>query len=561
MTPGEFIESFDMVAEAPGGIERLRELVLQLAVRGRLVPQDEGEELASELLRRAKTAKIQEMIERKIRRDSVPELSGSAGEASSPNHWAWTNLHDFALVLGGKRLPAGASFSTEKTDNIYIRVTDMKDGSISTEDLRYISDDVQARIAKYTIDREDLYITIAGTIGDVGEVPEHFHGQNLTENAAKIVFREVDKKFLLLVLRSGDVKEQFQKKMKQMAQPKLALKRISGARVPIPPLNEQHRIVAKVNELMGLIDRLATTRRSREDCRTAARDSALAALRNASTSEDVETTWTRIAERMDDLFTAPADLVPLREAVLQLAVQGQLVPQELTDESASVLLDRIAKYKTRRDKRIKTRKALPTIQDDMLPFEIPVSWEWTHLGEITSYGATEKAESGEVSEETWVLELEDIEKVSSRLLNRVRYGVRPFKSTKNRFYKGDILYGKLRPYLDKVVLADEGGVCSSEIMPVRGFVGLAPQFIRLVLKAPYFVQYANSSTHGMNLPRLGTDKARQALFPLPPEAEQYRIVAKVDELMELIDRLERHLVAKERIQGELAVAWARTRRN
>ena len=556
MTPGEFIEVFDTVAEAPGGIERLRELVLQLAVRGKLVPQDEGDEPASELLRRAKTAKIQEMIGRKIRRDSAPELSESAGEASSPNHWAWTHLHDFALVLGGKRLPAGASFSTENTGNIYIRVTDMKNGSISPEDLRYISDDVQARIAKYTIDREDLYITIAGTIGDVGDVPEHFHGQNLTENAAKIVFREVDKRFLLLVLRSGDVKEQFQEKMKQMAQPKLALKRISGARVPIPPLAEQQRIVAKVDELMGLLDRLEVVRRSREAVRTAGRDSALVALHNAATSEEVGTAWARIAERMDDLFTTPADLAPLREAVLQLAVRGRLVPQDADDESSSELLKRIAAEKAPRDKRIKARKALPTIQDDMLPFEIPVSWKWTQLGEITSYGITEKAESSEVSEETWVLELQDIEKVSSRLLNRVRYGVRPFKSTKNRFYKGDILYGKLRPYLDKVVLADEDGVCSSEIMPIRAFVGLAPQFIRLVLKSPYFVQYANSSTHGMNLPRLGTDKARQALFPLPPEAEQHRIVAKVNELMELIDRLERHLVAKEGTQEELAVAWA-----
>ena len=528
--------------------------MLQLAVRGQLVPQDLGEGPASELLSRAKTAKIRKMIERKIRRDSEPELSESAGEARSPTHWVWTHLYDFALVLGGKRLPAGASFSTEKTGNIYIRVTDMKDRSISTKDLRYISDDVRDRIAKYTIDREDLYITIAGTIGDVGEVPEHFHGQNLTENAAKIVFREVDKKFLLLVLRSGDVKEQFQEKMKQMAQPKLALKRISGARVPIPPFAEQHRIVAKVDELMGLMDRLEAARRSRESVRTAGRDSALSALRNAATPEEVGTAWTRIAERMDDLFTAPADLAPLREAVLQLAVQGRLVPQELTDEPASVLLDRIAKEETRRDKRIKTRKALPTIQDDMLPFEIPVSWEWTYLGEITSYGATGKAEPGEVSEETWVLELEDIEKVSSRLLNRVRYGVRPFKSTKNRFYKGDILYGKLRPYLDKVIIADEGGVCSSEIMPIRGFVGLDPQLIRLVLKSPYFVQYANSSTHGMNLPRLGTDKARQALFPLPPETEQHRIVAKVDELMGLIDRLEQHLVAKEGTQGNFVVA-------
>ena len=382
MTPGEFIEAFDTVAEAPGGIERLRELVLQLAVRGKLVPQNLGDEPASELLRRAKTAKIQEMIERKIRRDSAPELSESAGEASSPTHWVWTHLYDFALVLGGKRLPAGASFSTEKTGNIYIRVTDMKDGSISTEDLRYISDDVQARIAKYTIDREDLYITIAGTIGDVGEVPEHFHGQNLTENAAKIVFREVDKKFLLLVLRSGDVKEQFQKKMKQMAQPKLALKRISGARVPLPPLAEQHRIVAKVDELMGLIDRLEAAKHSRETVRIAGRDAAIAELRNAATAEEVETAWTRIAERMDDLFTAPADLVPLREAVLQLAVRGRLMPQDEGDGEGEDLLFLLkkARIKCKIARRIRKQKDDYTFSDRYV--DTPKNWTWARLYEI-----------------------------------------------------------------------------------------------------------------------------------------------------------------------------------
>ncbi len=240
----------------------------------------------------------------------------------------------------------------------------------------------------------------------------------------------------------------------------------------------------------------------------------------------------------DVIAEAPGGVERLRALVLQLAVRGRLVPQDAGDESASVLLERIADEKARRSHQIRTRKPLPTIKDAEFPFGIPVSWEWTHLGEITSYGTTKKAEPSEVSKETWVLELEDIEKVSSRLLNRVRYGMRPFKSAKNRFYKGDVLYGKLRPYLDKVIIANEDGVCTSEIMPIRGFVGLTPQFIRLVLKSPYFVQYANSSTHGMNLPRLGTDKARQALFPLPPEAEQHRIVAKVDELMGLIDRLE-----------------------
>ena len=240
----------------PDQIKALRQTILNLAVRGKLVQQDTNDEPASELLKRAMITKGHATIERKIRKSSAPELSESAGENGSPIHWVWAYLHDFALVLGGKRLPSDASFSPEKTGNIYIRVTDMKDGSILAEDLQYISDDVRARIAKYTIDREDLYITIAGTIGEVGEVPDLFHGQNLTENAAKIVFREVERKFLLLVLRSEDVQEQFQEKTKQMAQPKLALKRISGARIPIPPLAEQRRIVAKVDKLMALCDRL-----------------------------------------------------------------------------------------------------------------------------------------------------------------------------------------------------------------------------------------------------------------------------------------------------------------
>ena len=244
------------ITTRPDQIKALRQTILNLAVRGKLVLQDLNDEPASELLKRAKTTKSQAMIERKIRKSSEPELSESAGEDRSPIHWVWAHLHDFALVLGGKRLPSDASFSAEKTGNIYIRVTDMKNGSISAEELQYISDDVRARIAKYTIDREDLYITIAGTIGEVGEVPDLFHGQNLTENAAKIVFREVERKFLLLVLRSEDVQEQFQEKTKQMAQPKLALKRISGARIPIPPLAEQRRTVSKVDELMALCDRL-----------------------------------------------------------------------------------------------------------------------------------------------------------------------------------------------------------------------------------------------------------------------------------------------------------------
>ena len=545
MTPGEFIETFDMVAEAPGGIERLRELVLQLAVRGRLVPQDGGESPISILERNAKEKRCL-VDQRKIGKPkSLPRLSSDEVPFNVPETWKWIRLGDVALVVMGNS-PPGSSYNEQGLGVPLINgPVEFSAGAFGLTICR-----------KYTTKPNqmcmtgDMLICVRGAT--TGRTNIAAFDACIGRGVALVRAWEAQQYVNLYLWYVG---KELLAAGKGTTFPSISYADLAGKPLPLPPLAEQHRIVAKVDELMGLIDRLESARRSRENCRTAGRDSALAALRNAATAEEVGIAWTRIAERMDDLFIAPADLTPLREAVLQLAVRGRLVSQELTDEPASVLLNRIAKEKTRRDKRIKTRKALPTIRDDMLPFEIPVSWEWTHLGEITSYGMTGKAEPSEVSEETWVLELEDIEKVSSRLLNRVRYGVRPFKSTKNRFYKGDILYGKLRPYLDKVVLADEDGVCSSEIMPIRGFVGLAPQFIRLVLKSPYFVQYANSSTHGMNLPRLGTDRARQALFPLPPEAEQHRIVAKVDELMGLIDRLEQHLGAKEGIQGELAVAW------
>lgn len=250
------LQSLPTLTTRPDQIKTLRQTILNLAVRGKLVEQDPTDEPAANLLERAIAAKQSIRAERRIGRSEYPEFSESACEPSLPGHWVSAYLADFGLVLGGKRLPAGASFSAEPTDHIYIRVTDMKNGTILSDGLKYIAPEVQKHIEKYTIDRDDIYITIAGTIGDVGNVPENLHGHNLTENAAKIVFREIDREFLILVLRSQDVQDQFTEKTKQMAQPKLALKRILGARLPLPPLAEQYRIVAKVDALMALCDQL-----------------------------------------------------------------------------------------------------------------------------------------------------------------------------------------------------------------------------------------------------------------------------------------------------------------
>ncbi len=238
---------------------------------------------------------------------------------------------------------------------------------------------------------------------------------------------------------------------------------------------------------------------------------------------------------------SPYGIKKLKGLILELAVRGKLVPQDPNDEPASVLLEKIAKEKARlvKEGKIKKQKSLPEIGESEKPFELPVGWKWSRLGDVTNYGISEKVELDDVDENTWILELADIEKETSRLLQKVRFADREFRSSKSRFSEGDVIYGKLRPYLDKVIVADESGVCTTEMIPLRGYNNIIPQYLRLVMKSPYFIRYANESTHGMNLPRMGTDKARMALFPMVSESEQHRIVAKVDELMALCDQLER----------------------
>ena len=236
----------------------------------------------------------------------------------------------------------------------------------------------------------------------------------------------------------------------------------------------------------------------------------------------------------------------LRELILELAVRGKLVPQDPDDEPAGELLKHIQveKAKLVAVGKIKKDKPLPPITDEEKPFELPQGWEWVRLGEITNFGITEKLDF--IPDETWVLDLEDIEKDTSRLLQKYKFSERNSLSAKNSFQTGDVLYGKLRPYLNKVIVADEAGVCTTEILPFRCFGPFSSNYFKFALRSPYFISYVNARSYGMKMPRLGTEDGRKAYFPLPSLAEQHRIVTKVDELMALCDQLEtQHINAAE----------------
>ena len=251
--------------------ERLKKSILQEAVQGKLVPQDPNDEPAAVLLERIRAEKQKLIAEGKIKKDKhesvifrrdnshYEKLDGIERCIDDeipfdiPNNWVWTRLRSIASVLGGKRIPAGRHLTTENTGYVYIRVSDMKNGWVSTENLQYVPEDIFPSISKYIINAEDIFITVAGTIGRVGKIPPEIDGANLTENADRLVFSILDQDWLILELQSSLVQAQIIEATTKVGQPKLAIARIENLLIALPPLTEQRRIVEKQRELFNKI--------------------------------------------------------------------------------------------------------------------------------------------------------------------------------------------------------------------------------------------------------------------------------------------------------------------
>src|SRR5688572_20059432 len=199
----------------------------------------------------------------------------------------------------------------------------------------------------------------------------------------------------------------------------------------------------------------------------------------------------------DQIADAPGAVAKMRELILQLAAHGKLVEQSRHDEPAAALVERIEKhFEGLRSRKELRGSPVEPLDCEELP-EIPVSWEWVRLGNVVDYGSSDKAESADIPEDAWLLDLEDIEKDTSRLLQRKSFRDSPSKSTKTAFAVDDVLYGKLRPYLNKIIVADAPGYCTTEIVPIRAFGFIDPAYICHALKRPEFIAYANSKSYGM----------------------------------------------------------------
>ena len=237
--------------------EDMKKSILQYAIQGKLVEQRPEEGTAEELYRQIQAEKKRLIKEGKIKKEKpLPEIAEDEIPFDIPGSWKWVRIGTVATILGGKRIPAGRKLSSNDTGYIYIRVSDMKDGYVSTENLQYVPEDIFPSISKYIIHKEDVFITVAGTIGRVGKIPPELDGANLTENADRLVFSLMDQDWLIKCMQSSLVQNQIADATTKVGQPKLAIIRIQNMLIPLPPLSEQKRIVAKLEEILPLCERL-----------------------------------------------------------------------------------------------------------------------------------------------------------------------------------------------------------------------------------------------------------------------------------------------------------------
>ena len=489
----------------------LRQKILDLAIRGKLVPQNPADEPASELLKKIKAEKEALVKAGKIKKDKhesfifqgddkryYEQIDGKTNDISDeipfdlPEGWGIARIGQCIKLLNGRAYKQNELLQQGRYKVLRV-------GNFFTNSSWYYSD-LELEPEKYCYPGDLLYAWSASFGPQIWTGPKtifHYHIWNV-----KFSGKLFDKSFLYHFFMYD--KDKLQGATTGSTMIHVSMEHMNPRFIPIPPRAEQQRIVAQIESLLKCVNEID-----------------------------------RESETLEKSITLA------KQKILDLAIRGKLVPQDPKDEPASELLKKVkaekeALIKAGKLKRDKHESFIFRGDDncyyeqlngkavditDEIPFEIPESWCWCRLGTLCNYGVCQSADAAEIPENAWVLDLEDIEKDTGRLLCRIYKQDRPPTSSKHVFHQGNVLYSKLRTYLNKVLVADQDGFCTSEILPLDFGRHILPDFARCILMSKMFLDYTAQCGYGVKMPRLGTEDGRKALFPLPPLDEQKRIIA------------------------------------
>ena len=526
--------------QTPESVQRLRRFILDLAVRGKLVPQDPADEPAAELVKRIAAEKARMVKAGEIKK---PRRLHHTTETpySLPPSWSWTHIREITSDRGQ---------CVPKTAFTYIDVTSVdKENGVVSDPKVLQSAEAPSRARKIVQRGDVVYSCVRPYLLNVAIVDEDFEPKPIASTAFAILNGHglVLPRYLWIVLRSPFMVACVEENMRGQAYPAINDADFSVLPFPLPPLAEQHRIVTKVDELMGLCDRLEAARAERETTRTRLAAASLARL-NAP-DPDQATFQEHVAFVLNNLApmtTRPEQVKALRQTILNLAVRGKLVEQNPGDEPAAELLKRIAAEKARLVKAGKVRKtkALPSISKGCTKFEIPNGWSWCRLGNLSTFVTSGSRDWAKYysQEGAIFVRMGNLSKEHYRLrLDQIQH-VRPpsdHEGTRTRLETGDLLISITGDVGMLGLIPENFGEAyiNQHTAMVRPVDEMKGRYLAELFRSPFAQDQFNAPQRGIKNSFRLTD-ITQFLVPLPPLAEQHRIVTKVDELMAVCDRLE-----------------------
>ncbi len=407
-----------------------------------------------------------------------------------PEGWCWCKLEELCAFLSRGKSPVYSE--TSKEYPVFAQKCNLKEGGISLEKALFLNPDSLPKWpTEYRLKTGDVLVNSTGT-GTVGRT-RLFNEQVLgpypfvvPDSHVSVIrtFSQISSEYVFILLSSEYGQQYFAENLAGSTnQKELYIASIAELQVPLPPAMEQKRIAEQVFSFEDNIKNLD-----------------------------------------DEKIRIQSFVESAKAKILDLAIHGKIVPQDPSDEPAIELLKRIN----------------PGFRpSDNLHYDakLPDGWCVARLEEVAEYGDTSNVDVTTITSSSWVLELEDIEKDTASILEKKKKSDREINGVRHSFRKGQILYSKLRTYLNKVLIATEDGFCSTEIVPITASKALLSEYLLIVLRSPYFLEYTASCGYGVKMPRLGTNDAKKAIIPIPPHAEQVRIVKKVSDLMTVISSL------------------------
>lgn len=522
------------------GVQKLRELILELAVTGRLTNQKKDED-AKELLSCLLAERAELIKQKKIRNSKVNSIDKSQFHVDIPDTWEVCNLGSISKKLtdGSHNPPAnnGSGFPMLSSQNINDNKIDFENPSRFVDQSGF-----EIENARTDIKTGDVLLTIVGTIGRSAVVPQQAPKFVLQRSVA-VIQTSINPYYLSLYFHSPLCINYFLEHGKGTAQKGIYLNKLSDLPLALPPLEEQQRIVAKVDELMQLCDQLEQQQNLSSEAHEQLVETLLSVLINSSDVDEFYENWQRISKNFDLLFTTEYSIDQLKQTILQLAVMGKLVKQDPNDAPASELLEEIAKEKARLEKegKIKKSKPLPDISDEEKPFDLPSGWIYTKIADLCrpiSSGSTPSADKFTQSGIPFlkVYNIRDQKIDFSYKEQFIDDEMHKGKLSRSRLYPNDVVMNIVGPPLGKIAIIPDDYPewnCNQAIVFFGVLIPDISKYLYTYLcEGSFLNQIELIGTAGQD--NISVTKSQNIVIPLPPLNEQRRIVKKVNQLFSII---------------------------